>query len=422
MNNITVIILAAGESSRFYPFNNEHKSMVRVLGKPILEHTIFGLKKEGILEIIVVMGNNTLIRDYFGDGRRFGVSIDYVVQKEPLGMGNALLLVEKKVKGNFLLLSAHRIDGFKFVKPLLRNKLTNKANAVLLVKQKENTQIYGVLKIEKNRVLEVVEKPSKGQEPSNLCVVGIYLLPFDFLATLKNTPHKHYQLETAISAYSKKNMVSYVETKDEPVTLKYPWDLLGIKEYLLKDINRTISSKADIAKSAEIIGEVMIQDGVKIMEGVRIKGPVFIGKNVVIGNNALLRNGVSIEEDGVVGAYMEIKNSITMKNSTTHSGFIGDSIIGENCKIAAQFCSGNLRLDRGIVKSVIKGEETETGRKYLGVMIGGDTNIGIKVSTMPGIIIGRNVTIGPSTVVMKNIPDNTRYYTKFQEVVSKNEK
>src|SRR3989344_7371489 len=147
MNNITAIILAAGESSRFYPFNNIHKSMVKILGKPILEHTIIGLKKEGIKEIIIVIGgSSTTIKDYFGDGGKFGVSIDYVVQKKPLGMGNALLLAEKKIKGDFLLLSAHRTDAYKFVKPLLENKLLDKANAVLLANKKENTEIYGVLK------------------------------------------------------------------------------------------------------------------------------------------------------------------------------------------------------------------------------------------------------------------------------------
>ena len=414
-----VVILAAGESSRFYPFNNLHKSMVKVMGKPILEHTMEGLKKEGIKKIILVISKNSAIKDYFGDGKRFGISIDYVVQREPLGMGNALLLAEKKVKGDFLLLSAHRVDADKFVNYLLEKKLQRKAKAVLLTKQKANTQIHGVLKFEKNRVLQIVEKPKKGTEPSNLCVVGIYLLPYGFLKTLKNTPSEHYQLEKAISIYARENFVSFVETKDGLVTLRYPWDLLDIKNYLFKNLKRSISGQSGIAKSAEIIGEVMIEDGVKVMEGVRIKGPCFIGKNATIGNNAFLRNGVDIEQSCLVGSYMEMKNTIFMENSTTHSGFIGDSIIGEDCKIAAQFCTGNVRLDRNVIETVVKGEKVETGMKYLGAMIGASTNIGIKVSTMPGVIIGKNVIIGPSTTVMKNVPDDTKYYAKFQEIISR---
>ena len=54
-------------------------------------------------------------------------------------------------------------------------------------------------------------------------------------------------------------------------------------------------------------------------------------------------------------------------------------------------------------------------------MVGGGTRIGIKSSTMPGTIIGRNAVVGSETTVMNNINDNTKYYTKFQEVVVNNE-
>ncbi|MDO8583047.1 MAG: sugar phosphate nucleotidyltransferase [bacterium] len=412
-----VIILAAGESSRFYPFNNQHKSMVRVVGKPILEHTIEGLKKENITEIIFVVNKNNGVKDYFGDGKKFGVSIDYVLQSEPLGSGNALILAAQKIKGDFLLLNAHRIDAHKFVNSLLKKKLL--AKAVILAKQKENTEIHGVLKFEKNRVLEIIEKPEKGTEPSNLCVVGIYLLPHEFLQTLNNTPAEHYQLEKAISEYAKKETVSFVETKDELVTLRYPWNLLDIKDYLLKSIEKSISENSKIAKSAEIIGEVFVEEGVTIMENVVIKGPCYLGRNSFVGNNAILRGGIDIGENAVVGANMEIKNTIMMSDSTTHSGYIGDSVVGRNCKIAAGFLTANVRLDRGNVSATVKGEKIDTRLKMLGVMIGDNSNMGIKVTVMPGIIIGRNVVVGSSTTVMNSIEDDTKYYTKFKEIVVK---
>lgn len=413
------VILAAGESSRFHPFNNIHKSMAKVLGRPILEHTIKGLKKENIKEIILIVGKDNIIKEYFGDGKSLGVSIDYVVQPEPLGAGNALLLAEQKIKENFLLLNAHRIDAYKFASSLSESKLANKAKAVILVKQKENTQIHGVLKFEKKRVLGIAEKPAKGTEPSNLCVVGIYLLPYDFLKTLKNTPPEHYQLEKAITAYCKEDIVSFVKTKDELVTLRYPWDLLGVKNYLLKNIKKFVSKNSSIAKSAELTGEVFIEDGVRVMENVVIKGPCYIGKNAYVGNNAVLRGGIDIGENAVVGASMEIKNSILMQNSTTHSGYVGDSVIGQSCKIAAGFLTANVRLDRTNVKADVKGEKTDTMLKMLGVMVGGNCSIGIKVTIMPGVIIGRNVVVGASTTVMGNISDNTKYYTVFKEIVSK---
>jgi len=70
-------------------------------------------------------------------------------------------------------------------------------------------------------------------------------------------------------------------------------------------------------------------------------------------------------------------------------------------------------------RGVVKREKIPTRHRYLGAFIGDGVDIGIKVSAMPGVIIGGNVTVGPSTVVMKNIPDNIKYYTKFHEVVIK---
>jgi len=60
--------------------------------------------------------------------------------------------------------------------------------------------------------------------------------------------------------------------------------------------------------------------------------------------------------------------------------------------------------------------------KYLGGIVGNDVLVGGNVSVMPGVIVGDNVNIGPSTTVMKNIPPNTVFYTKFKEHVEKSRK
>src|SRR3989344_3640304 len=139
------------------------------------------------------------------------------------------------------------------------------------------------------------------------------------------------------------------------------------------------------------------------MEGARIKGPCFIGKNTMIGNNAIVRNNVDIEENCVIGANMEIKNSFVMKNSKTHSGFIGDSIIGENVRLGANFDTANVRLDRETVKIEISGEKIDTGLKKLGTIVGSGVKIGIKSSTMPGIMIGGNSTFQKNKLTKTNI-------------------
>ncbi|RJQ37957.1 hypothetical protein C4559_02660 [Candidatus Microgenomates bacterium] len=413
------IILAAGKSSRFYPLaNDKHKSMVRIMGKPILEYTIQGLKEAGIKEIVLIVDQKKIIQNYFGDGKKFGVSITYVIQPAPLGAGNGLLLAKKYINGDFFLLNGHHLDAGNFIKTIIAKRKEND-KAVLLVKQKENIWENGVAKISQERLLDLVEKPKIGEEPSKLCIVGIYLFSREFLSELENTPPEHYQLEKAISSFAKNNFIRAVETKEEVVTLKYPWDLLSLKDFLFIFINRSISEKAKISESAEIIGDVVIEEGASVLEGAKIKGPCYIGKNAFVGNHAVLRKGVDVEENSVIGGYMEMKNTIVMAGSKVHSGFIGDSIISENCRIGAQFCTANVRLDRNSVKIILSSKEVDTNLKSFGMILGKNSKIGIKSSTMPGVIIGENSFIGPHTSVTKNVEDNTKYFSKFQEVIVK---
>jgi UDP-N-acetylglucosamine diphosphorylase / glucose-1-phosphate thymidylyltransferase / UDP-N-acetylgalactosamine diphosphorylase / glucosamine-1-phosphate N-acetyltransferase / galactosamine-1-phosphate N-acetyltransferase len=415
------LLLAAGQSSRMYPFaNGMHKSMTKLLGKPILQHMLEKLKQKNITDIVVVVGKNSNIESYFGNGEKFGVSISYVLQENPEGAGNAILLSKKYLHDDFLLLNSYHVEIEKFVESLVLAK-TNGIDGVLLVKQKENTWDYGVVDVKEGMVKAITEKPQKGKETSNLCIVGAYLLSLNFISTLENTPAEHYQLETALNSFVNDHAVRFLETKDEAVVLKYPWDILSVKNYMLSSLGKFVSQRAEIASSAEIIGNVYIEENVKIMEKVVIKGPCYIGKNVFIGNNAILRNGVDVEENSVIGANMEVKNTMIMEGAKTHSGFIGDSVIGKNCRIAAGFCTANVRLDRETVKTTVKGVKVDTGLKSLGAMIGDETHFGIKSSTMPGVIIGRNVVVGSQTTAMNNIEDNTKYYTKFQEVVEKHE-
>lgn len=411
------ILLAAGRSSRLYPFGQDtHKSMIIMLGKPLIAHTIEGLKSAGITNIIVVENANGRIRDYLGEGKNLGVSIRYVVQEEPLGMGNGLLLAKEFLTEDFIALHGYHVDAQDMVKALIAKK-TKSGQAVLLAKKRLDTWAQGVLTVKGDQVLDIVEKPKKGKEPSSLCVVGVYAFSPSFLKTIEKTKPDQYQLEDAIAKAASQSLVTYVETKATTVSLKYPWDLLNVKNFLLSKIKTKVAKNATIAKSAEILGKVIIEEGAKIIEGARIKGPAYIGKNVVVGDNALLRNGVDVEENSVIGSYMEVKNSLIMKNTKTHSGFIGDSVIGENSRIGTGFTTANVRLDRDTVKAFVNNEKVDTNLKSVGAMIGSNVTIGIKASTMPGVIIGNNATIGPSTVVMKNVSENVLYVTKFQEIV-----
>lgn len=415
-----VVILAAGKSSRFYPFNTTHKSCIYLLGKTIIEHTIESIRKSGIQEIVIVVSSDNHIKDILGDGSKFGVNIAYSIQKEPNGAGQALLQVRELIHDDFFVINANRLEFHEFSDSLLQAKKT-KDCIVLLTKKTSHAKGAGVVKLTGDRVIDIIEKPIE-DAVSNTRIVGMYLLPKTFFDTLVEVPKEHYSFEKALLAYAKNHLVIAVDTKRETVSLKYPWDILHMKNYLLKNMPAYRGKNCTIAKSALITGIVYIADGVTIMENVVIKGPCYIGKNAYIGTNVLLRNGVVLENDVVIGANMEIKNSVIFDHTTTHSGFIGDSVIGANCKLAAYFCTANVRLDRGDIHVTYNQTKVNAHLASLGVLMGDNVKAGIRVGTMPGMVVGKHVVIGPQTTVIHSIEDGNTYYTKFAEVVEKKKK
>ncbi len=412
------VLLAAGESSRFFPFNNKHKCLVKIAGEPLVVHTVRAVKRAGITDIIFITGDHNDFKDVLGNGKKLGVKIRYVVQKEPTGAGDAVLLASGLISSDFFLINSNHVEFDELKKAIDEKRGTNK-NAVLLAR-KSSGKHFGVLKVEEDRVLSIVEKPKSNRGLSNLRVIGVYFLNQEFIDILKNLKREHYSLEKALDIYARDGKVRFATIDTEILTLKYPWDLLAVKDYILKKIKRSISKKASISKSAQIQGDVVIEDGAQIAENSVIKGPAYIGKNSFIGSNTLIRNSSDIEENCTVGAYMEIRGSLILPDTKTHSGFIGDSVIGQNSRVGALFGSANVRLDRKNINVEVKGKRINSGLRSLGVMMGSNVIIGERVSTMPGVIIGNNVNIGPSTTVMKNIPENNIFYTKFKEIIQKN--
>ena len=412
------VLLAAGQSTRFFPLNLKHKCLVKIAGEPIISHTVRSVKRAGITDVIIVTDKTYDFQEVLSNGKKFWVKIRYVIQEKPTGAGDALLIASQYLTSDFFLINSNHVEFEELKKAIDAKRKTNK-DPILLGIPGSSDRKFGALKLNSDRVLEISEKPKSTRGFSNLRIVGVYFLNQDFISTLRKVPRAHYSLENALDKYAKEKRVLLAVANHEILSLKYPWDLLNIKNYILKKQARSISKKASIAKSAQIDGNVVIEEGVKILDNAVIKGPCYIGRNVFIGSNTLIRNESDIEEDSVIGAYMEVKNSLICENSKTHSGFIGDSIVGSNARIGALFGTANVRLDRENIRTLVKNEKIDSGLRSLGVVIGENVVIGERVSTMPGVIIGNSTKIGPSTTVMKNVESNTTYYTKFEEFIEK---
>ena len=114
------IIMAGGKGTRIASIASDiPKPMIQICGKPILEHQIECLKRNGLTDITLVIGHlGHFIRDYFGDGSKFGVRIDYYEETEPLGTAGALYKIDGLIDSgeDFLLLCGDTIFDVDFTR------------------------------------------------------------------------------------------------------------------------------------------------------------------------------------------------------------------------------------------------------------------------------------------------------------------
>lgn len=174
-----VVIMAGGEGTRLRPFTHTiPKPLLPIGRKPVAQLIIERLQSHGITEIIMSVGYAAdLIRAYFQDGSRFGVSITYFEETEKLGTAGCLAHLPQLAQGPFLVTNGDLLTDLDYRDLLARHTATG---AALTVATRTQTVAlpYGVLEVENPpdgapaRVLGVREKPVHAYT----CNAGIYAL------------------------------------------------------------------------------------------------------------------------------------------------------------------------------------------------------------------------------------------------------
>jgi bifunctional UDP-N-acetylglucosamine pyrophosphorylase/glucosamine-1-phosphate N-acetyltransferase len=408
---LKAIILSAGEGTRMKPLTlTKPKTMLPVAGKPIIQYNIESLRDNGIKEILLIVNyKESIVKNYFKDGKNFGVKISYGTQKELVGTANAIGYGKDFVDDTFIVLNGDIILDSDIISNILDDYLDYTPDTLMVLKEVDNPSNFGVVEIENNIVKNIVEKPSLEEAPSNLINTGIYIFNkdiFDKIAKTTKSPRGEYEITDSLAMQINEGLiVRGLETKKEWIDIGHPWELIEINELLLKEIKGDIKGK--IEEGAYIHGDVFLDEGSIIRSGVYIEGSVYIGKNCDIGPNSYIRGNTYLSDNVKVGNAVEIKNSIIMENSNVnHLSYVGDSVIGSNCNLAAGTNIANLRFDNGNVTVQIKDKKVDTGRRKLGAIFGDNVKTGINSSFSPGVKIGSNSFIGPEVLLYDDVESN----------------
>jgi bifunctional UDP-N-acetylglucosamine pyrophosphorylase/glucosamine-1-phosphate N-acetyltransferase len=182
------VILVGGLGTRLQPVIGEvPKSMLRFNGKPLLEYTLNALKECGIESATLIVNFQAkIIRDYFKDGSKFGMKIDYIFQKNPKGgTSDAVSYGEGKVGGEQFFV----IYGDNAFDPKILDGILAKAaryDGVLCGNEMKDVRQYGTFKIEADLVKEIAEKSSN--PPSKIVFTGLMILPKEIFDSIRKTP------------------------------------------------------------------------------------------------------------------------------------------------------------------------------------------------------------------------------------------
>ena len=197
------VVLAAGRGTRMRELTVDlPKPMIEVRGKPVLQYIVEGLRDAGVFRFVIIVGYHAeTIRNFFGDGRRHNVDIEYVTQTLQDGTGRVVALARDFTGGSPFILSYGDIlispENYRRVVDL-----PNDCEAIVTVTRGEDVSKGGAVFVnERMELVDLREKPKPGEPTSSWYNAGLYAFRpsiFEFIATLKPSPRGEYELTDAV--------------------------------------------------------------------------------------------------------------------------------------------------------------------------------------------------------------------------------
>jgi UDP-N-acetylglucosamine diphosphorylase/glucosamine-1-phosphate N-acetyltransferase len=392
------VILAAGKSTRTYPLTvNKPKSLLKVLDKTVLEHTLDALHGT-VDEVIIVVGfMKESIIERFGSFYN-GIKLIYAEQKEQLGTGHALMCAKSHIKDRFLVINGDDLYAKEDIVSI------SKHDYGILVKEVDSVaKRFGAVVVDGKKVKEIIERPET--DISKYANIGVYSLKKDvFDIAIDKSPRGEYEIVDYVTALAKKGLMGFEVVKGYWLPVGYPWNYLEANVAMLKKAKAHIDKSAIIEQNVVMKGIVIIGKDTIIKSGTYIEGPVYIGNNCEIGPHAYLRPD-TILMDGV-RTRAEIVDSVLMDKATAkHNSYIGHSVIGEKCNIACGTITADYRHDAKSNATLVQGKKVDSGRKKLGAFLGDNVRTGIGTLIYPGRKIWPNKSTLPGQVVKEDIVD-----------------
>ncbi|MCG3714147.1 nucleotidyltransferase family protein [Arcobacter lacus] len=201
-----VILMVGGLGTRLRPLtDNTPKPMLKVGNKPILQTIVEKFSEYGYTNIIMCVNYKShIIQDYFGDGKEFGVSIEYILEEQRMGTAGALSLLSEKPTEPFFVMNGDLLTNINF-EHLHNFHIFNNSMGTMCVREYDFQVPYGVVNIENSKILSIEEKPTHKFFVS----AGIYMLSPEILEYIPQ--NQFYDMPTLFEKIisEKQNAISF---------------------------------------------------------------------------------------------------------------------------------------------------------------------------------------------------------------------
>ncbi len=401
------VIMAGGQGTRLRPLtSNQPKPMISIVGVPCMEHIVNLLREHGFNEIVATLQfMPEEIRDYFGDGSDWGVSMSYSVEDVPAGTAGSVKLAERHLEGDrVLVISGDALTDCDLSRVFSFHE-EKAAEATMVLKSVENPLDFGIVITEEDgRISRFLEKPAWGQVFSDTVNTGIYLLEPSVLAEIPAKGEYDFSKELFPKLLEDQRALYGFVTEDY-------WEDIGTLEQYMsaqRDVldgkvrnvrppgtrlreNVYVGQRAQV-NDEELEGPVVIGENVRVDEGARVSPYSVVADNVVIGAGASVERSV-IAEGTYVGEGAELVDTLIGRYSyiqgrariLERSALGDDVIVGEGATVAPEV-------------KIFPHKTVESGANVTGSLI--YETMGLRTVFKGGVVAGKfNVDLTPEFTI-----------------------
>lgn len=326
------MILAGGLSTRLYPLTLElPKPLVPVLDEPVVGHVIEYLKRYGVDDVIInVHYFPDAVRDYVGNGSKWGVRIDYLHEPQLMGSAGAVRQVADRFTETFVVIGCDDVTDIDLAAAITFHR-ERKAEATIVLAEVPDVSQYGAVIVDANgRIVEFQEKPPKGTERSNLANTGVYIFE---PALLQRIPEKtFYDFGKQVFPEMLADGGAFYGMRQQA----YWCDIGTPSEYRRVHCDALLGNvELTPPRGAKIVDGVFIGSNAQISTKARIKSPSSIGAGSIVEDGAQITS--SILWDGVrVGQGARIEDAVLGSGVVVESGsLIRGGEFGKGARITA---------------------------------------------------------------------------------------